>query len=317
MTTFVKTEVRASEVARGCERMSVLRALDAEPADPTGEEREWFARGHLFEHYVVSQLEAKHGKPNVIRQPEIHHPLGVGHSDALIVPERLLVEVKSANAGSLKTPSFENGVTQLKIGLRFRDDADQGALYMINPSTLKPADVFVVRLTDEDIEEIDETFARIQEAIEREQLPERVCAKPSNGRAYLCPFIVPCFDGWEQPEVEEIDEAEALTVTSELAAIKEQEKTHRAALAVLEEGRKDAQERLGGLVPVGDSVVGPFAVKRIHKSRGPAFSVKAYEAAGHSLEALAEFFYGGSEWDEYRIAKAVTPGDTDYGESPF
>lgn len=317
MATFVQTEVRASEVARGCDRMSVLRALGTTPAEHRGEELEWFQRGHLFEHYVVSQIERKHGKANVIRQPEIHHPLGIGHSDALIVPERTLVEVKSANAGSLKTPSFENGVMQLRIALRYRDDADKGALYVINPSTLKPADVFTVVLTDEDAAFIDDMFERIGKAIEGEQLPERMCAKPSDGRGYLCPFVESCFEGWEAPEPAEIQDPEALSVAAELAAIKQEESVHRRALDALEEGRKDAQERLGRFVPIGDSVVGSFAVKRIHKTRKASFSEKAARAAGFPMETLAEFIVGGSEWDEYRIARAAQAGDVDYGDTPF
>jgi hypothetical protein len=227
------------------------------------------------------------------------------------------VEVKSANAGSLKTPSFENGVMQLKIALRYRDDADTGALYVINPSTLRPADIFKVVLTDEAAEAIDETFRRIERHIELEVLPDRVCAKPSQARGYLCPLVAACFEGWEPPDIEEIDTPEAHTAVAELARIKAQETTLRRALDALETERKDQQQVVGDLVPVGDSIVGGFAVKRIHKTRGPSFSVKAYQAAGGSLEALAEYLRGGSEWDEYRITTGAG-GTTDFGEdAPF
>ena len=152
MARFRHTEVRASELARGCERQSVMRALGtyAEPAD--AEQKEWFERGHLFEEYVVKQLIKKYGEDDVERQVDVHHPLGVGHVDAAIRSEKALVEIKSTQAGTLSTPVFDNGVRQLRFYLRYHDWAEVGWLCMINPSTLKPAEVHPVHLTPEHVQ---------------------------------------------------------------------------------------------------------------------------------------------------------------------
>lgn len=318
MATFTPTEVRASEMARGCERMSVLRALGHTPAEPGTEEREWFRRGHLFEHYVVSQLEAKHGKANVVRQPEIHHPLGVGHSDALIVPERLLVEVKSTAAGTLTTPVFENGVRQLKIGIRYHDGADEGALYMINPSTLKPADVFRVVLTDEDAAEIDAMFDRIAESIHTATLPDRVCAKPSNGRGYLCPFIAACFDGWEAPADPVVTDPHAVELAKRWAQAKQDEKQHAIEAKAAEQIRKDAAAELAEYVDEGDTIIGPYRVRRWHVNGKTSFSVKAAEAAGVPRDLLAPYMSEGAGYDRIEVSAAAEAGPIEFGdEAPF
>lgn len=317
MATFTPTEVRASEVARGCDRMSVLRALGHTPAEPGSEEREWFARGHLFEHYVVSQLEAKHGKENVIRQPEIHHPLGVGHSDALVVPERLLVEVKSTVAGTLTTPVFENGVRQLKIGIRYHDGADEGALYMINPSTLKPADVFRVVLTDEDAAEIDETFRDIGDHILANSLPDRVCSKPSNGRGYLCPLIAACFDGWEPDPDAVVSDPRALDAAARWHQAKADERRGAATVREAEAARKEAAAELADYVDEGDTLVGPYKVRRWHVNGRTSFSVKAAEAAGVPHELLEPYITETDGYDRIEVAPAAVSGEVDYGQVPF
>lgn len=319
MTTFAPTALRASELAR-CPRMAAGRGIGWQSDEPDEQTRRYFMRGHLYSEYVARQLRAKHGATNVLTEVEIDWPLGTGHGDIFIVPEKLLVEVKSTVTPTTSSPMFEMAVEQLKIYLRFFTDAEQGALYLINPSDLSREDVFTVKLTDEDVERIDEAVARVAVAIGnegREGLPERICEKPAQARGRLCPFAGPCFEGWKEPEIDEITSPDALNAAFELAAIKAEERIHRQALATLEPERKALQDKLGEFVPDGDSVVGGFAVKRIHKTRGPSFSEKAAKAAGFPVEALAEFMVGGSEWDEYRIRRAAEAGDTDFGDTPF
>ena len=315
MATFVQTEVRASEVARGCDRMSVLRALGSDSAEPDGEQREWFSRGHLFENYVGQQLIRKHGADNVVRQPSFEHPLGVGHSDFLIIPERLLVEVKSTQAGTLSTPVFENGVEQVRIAVHFHPDADQGALYMINPSTLRPADVFRVVNTPEDDERIDATFARIAALIEAESLPDRVCVKPGNARGMFCGFAGPCFDGWEPPAPGEIDDPAVLAAASRLATITAEERTHNAAIQSLEEGKRAAKSELAAVLPdKGETIVGPFTIKTWPVLGRVTVNAKALAAAGIDPSPFVTIGEGRTE---VRVAQADSPGDIDYGDLPF
>lgn len=318
MTVFAPTEVRLSEAARGCQRMSFLRAIGCEPREPDSEAREYFARGNLFEEYVVRQLIAKHGRDNVVRQYEVQHPLGTGHADALIKPDRLLVEIKSTTTGSISSPVVENGIRQLKLYLFYAQDvADEGALYVINPSTLKPADVLTVRLSDEDRGEIGADMLALAVAIENREIPDRVCSRPTQARGMFCPFADTCFEGWEPDPAVEVTSSDALAAASELAAIKANERTHKAALKALEEGRKDAESRLSQFCAVGKSVVGGFEVSRTHVRRRPSFSLTAYEAAGMPLEPLAEFFQPGAEYDTWSVKEAEFAGDVDFGEVPF
>lgn len=315
MTVFAPTEVRASEIARGCDRMSVLRAMGTEARDFDPEQLEWFARGSLFEEYVVRQLVAKHGKENVQRQVNIEHPLGVGHADALIVPDRVLVEIKSTTAGSLSTPVFENGVNQLRFYLRFCDQADVGALYMINPNTLRPADVYTVTLDEEQTEEIDETVRRIERHIELNVLPDRACSKPSDGRGYFCPFVETCFQGWEAPEPGEVSEPAALDAASRLYAIAQTEREHKQAIQALEDDKRAATAALRYFMPPrGDTIVGGFRVKTWPVDGATTVSAKALSAAGIDP---APFAKKGDGRISVKVTKSDTPGDIDYGDNPL
>lgn len=312
---FAPTAIRASEAAR-CYRQATLRALGHEPAEHTPETLEYFQRGKLFEEYVVRQIEAKHGKENVRRQVEIDWGFDEpGHADALIVPERILVEV-----GSTTSPAsaWDYKLAQLRLYLRFCPDADEGALYLINPSTLQPADVYRVALTDADIAAIDDGVASVRAALEGGPLPTRVCSKPGQARGRLCSFAEACFADWTPPEPHELSDPDVVDAAARLAAIKVAERPLKEQLAALDEGKKEAQVDLAELVAVGESVAGPWLVKRTHVQRQPTFSVKAFEAAGLSLEPLAEFFKPGAEYDTFVVSRAETAGELEFGdEAPF
>lgn len=316
MTTFVQTEVRASEIARGCNRMSVLRALGHEPVQHDTETLEFFSRGSLFEEYVVRQLIAKHGRDNVRRQVEIQHPLGTGHADALIIPERLLVEIKSTTAGTLTTPVFENGVNQLRFYLRFCDEADEGALMMINPSTLKPVEVFTVRLTVDDIAEIDAQLAEIQAAIEAQELPPRVCTKPGQARGMMCSFGEVCFQDWEPPPTRSLDDPVAIDLAERIAALSKGEHPHKDSIKTLKAARDEAQDELSEYIDYGETQVGQYLVKRWRVNGKRSVSVKALEAAGFDASPFATTGEGHDRF-EVRLADAPVAGEVDYGDVPF
>lgn len=317
MTTFAATAVRASELSR-CARMAALRGLGAEQAEHDEQTLRYFARGHLYSDYVCRQLEAKHGKENVEREVEIPWPLGLGHADAYISSEKLLAEIKSTVAPSTSSPMFDMAVAQLRFYLRFHPEAETGALYLINPSDLSGEDVFAVRLTDEDREEIDAAVADVQAALEGGPLPERVCSKPGQARGRLCAFAEACFAGWQPPEPTEITEPDALDAAVRLHALKIAERPLKEQLAAIDEGKKEAQAELAEILPVGESVIGNLQVTRTHVQRQPTFSVKAFEAAGHSVEPLTEFFKPGAEYDTFKIKSAQTAGEIDFGdEAPF
>lgn len=316
------TGIRPSLWAR-CVTAAVFQGRGEIEAEPPAEVKEFFFRGHVFEEIVMRQIEAKHGKHNVQRQVVIPIPgIGEGHADGYLIPEKALIEVKSTTGAYPNSPTFDYGANQLRRYIAYHPEAEKGLLYMVDPGRMKPAEIYTVVLTDADRDRIEQERQAIVRAVEMPELVAldphgsdvRPCVRPTQARGRMCPFAEACFEHWEAPDTPDVTDRDALLVVAELAAIKANETEHRKALAALEQERKDAQSRLGELVPVGDSIVGPYAVKRIHKTRQPSFSAKAYEAAGHSLEPLAEFFRGGSEWDEYRIGEAHANGTVDFGE---
>lgn len=298
--------------------MAALRGRGAEQQEYDEQTRRYFARGHLYTDYVCRQLEAKHGKENVQREVEIPWPLGVGHADAYLPNEKLLVEIKSTVSPSTSSPMFEMAVAQLRIYLHFHPEAERGALYLVNPSDLSGEDVFTVNLTDEDREAIDQAVFQVQASLEGGDLPERVCAKPGQGRGRLCPFVDACFEGWEPPEPHTEVDPDIADAAGRLAALKTAERPLKEQLAAIEEGKKQAQADLSGCVEVGETLAGPWLIKRTHVQRSPTLNLKALQAAGYSLEPLAEFMKPGAEYDTWKVERAEEAGELDFGdEAPW
>jgi hypothetical protein len=272
----------------------------------------------------MRQIEAKHGKENVQRQVVIPIPgIGEGHADGYLIPEKALIEIKSTVAAYPNSDTFQFGVEQLRRYLAYHGEAEKGYLYMVDPSRMKPADVYTVVLTDADREEILSQQGFIVEAVVgTKDLPshggnDRPCTRPSQARSRLCPFADVCFEGWEPEPAEEITEPQALDAASRLHAIKTEKRQHAAAIRALEEGEKAAQAELAEYVEPGEAIIGPFAVKRTHVVMQPKFSVRAYQAAGNEVDDLADYFTAGSEYDKWTVGKADQAGDTDFGEAPF
>lgn len=161
MTTRTLTGIRPSLWAR-CPTAAVYQGRGEIEADLPPEALEWFARGNLFEEYVVRQIIEKHGRDNVERQVIIPIPgIGEGHADAYVKTHKALTEVKSTVSPYPNSDIFGHAVNQLRIYLNYHGEAEVGWLYMINPNRLTPADVYEVRLTDEDREEIERQRAYI------------------------------------------------------------------------------------------------------------------------------------------------------------
>lgn len=313
MTTFAPTAARASELAR-CPRMCALRMRGETPVEHDEMTRRYFARGHLYSDYVCRQLEAKHGKDNVLREVEVEWPLGTGHADAFVIPDALLVEVKSTVTPTLSSPMFDMAVEQLRIYLRYYDPAEQAALILINPSDLSSEQVFQVGLAEGDVDRID----AVVELIAAGELPERVCAKPSQAKGRLCDFAVPCFEGWE-PDDYAVNESPAVVAAARrLYEAKQKIAAGKGELREAEEEKKAAEGELADLVDVGATATGPWLVTRTHVRRQPTFSVKAALAAGYPAESLERFMQPGAEYDTWRVDKATTPTDIDFGDdAPF
>lgn len=321
--TRTLTGIRPSLWAR-CVTAAVFQGRGADEAEAEAEAREWFFRGHVFEEIVMRQIEAKHGKENVQRQVVIPIPgIGEGHADGYLRTEKALIEVKSTVAAYPNSDTFQFGVEQLRRYLAYHGEAEKGYLYMVDPSRMKPADVYTVVLTDSDREKVEYERQAIVDLSEglgvmaQHGSADRPCTRPSQARSRLCPFAATCFEEWEPDPVKEITDPAALDAASRLHAIKTEKASLAAQTRALEEGEKAAQAELAEYVEPGEAVVGSFAVRRTHVAMKPKFSVRAFEAAGHSLEPLAEFFTPGSEHDRWTVTRAAAAGDVDFGEVPF
>lgn len=330
MTRVTLTGIRPSLWAR-CPTAAVYQGRGEIEADQPSEAQEWFARGHLFEEYVVRQIIAKHGRENVERQVVIPIPgIGEGHADAYVKTHKALVEIKSTVSPHPSSDIFGHAVQQLRIYLAHHGEAEVGWLYMINPNRLTPADVYTVVLApgtaDDpgDREEIEYEADYIVRAVAGEAPLEerghswRPCTRPSQARGRMCPFAHVCFDGWEPPDqTETITDPKVVDAAQRLFHLKREKAQHAAAIKALEEGEKQAQAELAETVD-GEALVGPYVVKRSHRVKQPTFQPKAYEAAGFSLEPLAEFMKPGSEYDVWKVEMADEAGEIDYGsEAPW
>lgn len=318
------TGIRPSLWAR-CPTAAVFQGRGETEEEPPAETSEYFFRGNVFEEIVVRQVIAKNGRDDVEREVVIPIPgIGEGHADFYLKSSQTLGEVKSTVSPYPNSDTFTYGVRQLRIYMAYHPEAVEGALMMIDPNRMKPADVYTVRLTDEDRRNIEiERQYIVDNLAGRDELSPhgvefRPCTKPGQARSRMCPFADACFKDWEEPVLSEVTDPDAVDAAARLAAIALLEQPHKAALKELEPDKKEIQAELAALVPEGDSVVGPFRVRRTHVVRQPSFSVKAFEAAGLDIEPLTEFFRGGSEHDRLTVTKAEEWGDVEYGEeAPF
>lgn len=294
---------RLSELSR-CPRMVAYRALGAVAEEPTDEQRRYLSRGQLFGVYVAEQYAAKYGKANVLREVEIEWPLddpiGVGHADVLVVPERLIVEVFSTVTvgGASVKPKIE----QARQYVRFSPDADLGAVHVVNPADLSRERAFPVILTDEDTARIDQKVLDVRAAIAGGPLPDRVCQKPGEAIGRFCPFAETCFEDWEEPPLIELGPEHA-----DLArAAYDVDRACKASTAAerLHKGeRANLLELLADRVPAGQDVVcGQVKLRRSEVAGRTTYDVGlAIEAGVVDGEALEPFKTVGRGHDRWRL----------------
>lgn len=325
----VLTGIRPSLWAR-CPTAAVFQGRGEQEAEHPPEAEEYFFRGNVFEEIVVRQLIAKHGKDEVERQVVIPIPgIGEGHADAYLRSTKTLVEIGSTTSPHPNSQTFEFKVRQSRIYLAYHPEAEEAAVYLIDPNRMKPADVYTVRLSDEDPKRrdrdlIEDERTYIVAAVEgRTELEPhgsdyRPCTRPSQARGRMCPFALACFgEDWVAPPATEITDPHVLGLVAKLAGIKDAEREYTALTKELEEGKRDAQGELEEILPVGESTVGPFTVRRSDVQRSPSFSLKAAQAAGFPVHTLDEFMQPGASYSTFRISAAETEGEINYGTEPF
>jgi hypothetical protein len=304
--------------------MEALRARGAEAAPHHPAVAEYLFRGRVFEEIEVRRLEAHYGRENIVRQPAFDWGFGEeGHSDAFILPERELVEVKSTTTPTLSSPMVDMSIEQLRLAIRFYEHpevgkAKRGLLLMLDPNRQAPADVIPVMLTDEDVARQDEAIAALRASIAGGDLPERVCARPSQARGRLCAFAEPCFEGWEEPAPGHAHDPELVDLVSRLVGIRNRKRPLKVEIDEIEEEERELKLRISEDLAEGETIVGPFEVKLTQVKRAPKFQEKLAKAAGFPMATLEEFYTPGAEYPLVTISSADEPTEIDYGdEAPF
>lgn len=321
MSTRVLEGVRLSELAR-CPRACALRGRGAEPAEPTDRQRRWMTRGQLFGAYAAIQFERKYGLQNVEREREVPWPLGTGHADLYIRPEKLLVEVVSSTSPDGILPAK---IRQVRRYLHFDPEAERAAVYVINPADLDREDLIPVELRQEDIEEIEAEVAAVHAALDGGDLPDCSARTPAECRfAKFCGFTDLAWDGWTPPPPLELAaDPDVVALLAEWLACRNFEREIGAEVDEKNTRRKEVQALLAehGIEPGDEYAVGGFSVKRSVRSGRETFSLARARSSGawtpaHD-EAFAPFLKIGDPSEVWTVTKV---GDTDleFGdEAPF
>lgn len=213
--TRLKGATRHSMNVR-CPRMAYYAYVGVDPQEPDEDTQRRWERGKMDERWYIERLRKKHGRRNVRTQkavpwPNEGLPLGELHEDAFIVPLAQPVEVKSHLSGG----AAEHDILQLAGALLYDDEAgDAGALVVLDRDLRER--ITVVTLDDELREQVESRAAALVEAVLNETEPARVCEKPSDGRALMCPFIGHCFDGWEAPRLPRVETEEVVMLARQL-----------------------------------------------------------------------------------------------------
>lgn len=315
----VLTGARLSSMSR-CPRQCAYTALNT-TGDPLPlDAQEYFARGQMFELYVGWQLDAKHGRENVQRQVPVPWGAGYeGHAD-FVIDGGTVVEVVSTVVPSPLVFTFKAG--QAKRYMHFLGH-ERGVVHVVNPSRLTQADMLPLRLTDDDREQFTAEVAAVTEAVKSagEVLPDRVCRKPGDARAHLCPYASECFKDWVAPAASEDDREQARRAALDLYQAKQHERNLEAQLTAIEDERKQAQAALSELLEPGETQVGPFLVKRIPVRGRVTVKNELLKSGLIPDELLAPYVNVSDGYDRFEIARVsdetALTGDDFGSEAPW
>jgi len=315
--TFIQTDARLSETAR-CARITHLRMNGAEGAEPDQQTQRYFRRGHLFESYVRDQLVERFSEDDVEEQRDINWPLGVGHADLFVRSERLLIEVVSTVSPSPKMLGWK--IEQLKQYLHYDPEAEHGAVYVINPSSLDGEQILPVTLTDEDRDRITTRVAMLDTG----ELPDRVCRRPSDARSMMCPFSVECFDGWQATPLEEFGE-ELDGAVAELERAEDSYRTANANLKEIKKERDQARRMVREYVDLDREYVSSDGVRvKVIEIQRTSYDIDtAIETSVVDAALVEPFKTTGNPHERWYVKRlreqpSVSVEDFDYGEeAPF
>lgn len=300
-----------------CPRMGAYGLLGVDPEEPSERSQGLMRRGRMLGAERFERYALKYGADNVIPEQAVPWPAGVLHPDVYVIPEKLVVEVKSsASPGGL----LDDAIVQCAGQVYWHPEAEHGLVEVVSPIDLMVVDQVPVILNDEWVERLEAIAADVVRAAATQgrELPERVCGKPSDGIGRFCPFIGHCFDGWEPPSLEQVAaDEEVIARVARLHAIKQRRKLLSEHDRPLETEQKEIQAVLNEELPVGKLLVGGYAVALSPRKR-ENFSLKKARA---SVPAdILDPFTSHTHYTVYDVEKvdpnAIVVGE-DFGDVPW
>lgn len=333
MNAAVDTRLRGAtrwSLAARCPRMAAYGLFGEQPAEPSEDTRLRWARGKLDETWFVENiLEPRFGRDNIIREkavpwPAEGLPVGELHTDAFVTTEKRPYEIKSHFDGE----PMDSDYVQLCGQIHFDPDVDDnvGVLVVIDRDLRWEA--LPVVLTDERVEQVEAIAAQVADAGRTGVLPEKVCQRPADGRARMCPYVDLCFADWEPPDALDLS-GDVAELAREAARLDAARKPLQAEAALADSAYKAAKAKLDqvelqpGRDYVGDRVV---LRKTVVADRESLSLKKAREAgmwtAAHD-ELLGSFVSLVGGHSRYRIdvvggnEQATDPCADEFGPVPF
>jgi len=305
--------------AAKCARQGAYGLLGVEPIEPDDRTKRLWIRGKQLGAYVADSFAEKYGEHNIIREKAVPWPGGILHTDVYVIPERVAVEVKSTS-----TPAsiLDAALTQLAGEVHFDPDTDAGLLALVNPSDLS-MEFVPFRLTDEWIERVERIADEVMRAgaSRGQMLPDRVCAKPSDGIGRFCPFISHCFEGWAPAPLDEISSIEVVELARQWVEAKQEYRRHKEDEEAAHGRYKEIEAALSAHLEPGRTYqVGPYQARRIVSKGRETFQIGRARKAGQWTELDDErwrtFVTVGQPSERYDI-QLEGGGSIDYGEVPF
>lgn len=319
----LRGRVRWSLTAR-CPRAATMAMLGHEPAEPSDYMRRVWTRGKQLGEYMAERFEETHGRDNIIREkaiawPTSGLPLGELHTDIVVIPERLAVEVKSSHSPD---SLIDDALRQLAGEVHWDPDVDHGALALIDPIDLSEQ-VLPFVLTPEAVEEVESLAALVAAGAKTGVLPPCVCATPGACRGKWCMYTDAAWEGWEPPAAETLGGAAAELATEAWQALR-LKRAHKQASEKADETFKEITAQLLdlGVTPGREYLSGPLRLLASPVKGRKTFSLSRAEKLNLWTDA-----------DDSRFHDLITVGDghvrwtiqmegeqplvIDFGEAPF
>lgn len=315
---------RASSL-KECPRKVIYEVTEAPARERSDRELRILWRGRSLGRDYCDFLAARDGEDAIEREVKVPWGDGaVGHIDAFHKPTSTAIEVLSSAHAS--DAMIRSKLLQLTLYMEHYPLAKAGLLVILNPADFSEERFPVAKDTDAYaalVEEMRDRIHQVEEWRDHGTLPARVCTRPSEAIGRFCLHAEHCFEDWQPPELDRVDDHETYELAQSWLSAKAQERGAAEEAAAAKARRVQYEERLAEKITEhGKVAVGHFTVTRSDRTRAGALDVKKAELAGvFSREVFAEFFKPDAHftvWTVEATGADIPVGDVDYGdEAPF